>query len=52
MKLLIGVLAFIWLVCGLAGAWRLGDMGWKVIAKGPISLVEAFNDNPVSYPGP
>jgi len=52
MKLLIGIAVFIWLLCGLAGGWRLGDHHWKTIAKGPISLAKAFNDNPVTYPGP
>ena len=55
MKLAIGMLIFFWFLCGLIGAWRLegrGDMHWKTIAKGPISMVKAFNDNPVTYPGP
>ena len=46
---------FIWLLCGLIGAWRLegrGDMHFKTIAKGPISLVRAYNEYPVSVPGP
>jgi len=30
----------------------LDDMHWKPIAKGPITLIKAFNDSPVSYPGP
>lgn len=52
MKLWLGIALFVWLICGFAGAWRLGDMRWKPIAKGPITLAKAFNDNPVSYPGP
>jgi hypothetical protein len=52
MKLLIGFLVVIWLACGLFGAWRLGDMRFKTISRGPITLVKAFNDAPVSYPGP
>ena len=55
MKLFIFFAVFIWLVCGVAGAWwkeGVGDMHFKTIAKGPISLVRAINDNPVSYPGP
>ena len=55
MKALFGVLVFLWLLCGLVGAWRmdgLDDMHWKTIARGPISLVKAFNDQPVTYPGP
>ena len=51
-KLFIGFVLFIWLLCGLTGAWWLGDMHWKPIARGPITLIKAFNDRPVSYPGP
>ncbi len=46
---------FVWLLCGFVGAWRLeglGELHFKTIAKGPITLVKAFNDNPVNYPGP
>ena len=43
---------FIWLLCGLAGAWMIGDLHWKPIVKGPITLSEAFKDDPVTYPGP
>jgi len=42
MKAFAAVGGFIWLVCGLAGAWM----------KGPITLSKAFNDDPVTYPGP
>jgi hypothetical protein len=45
----------IWLICGVIGAaWDegLGNMHFKTIAKGPISLVHAINQNPVIYPGP
>lgn len=55
MKLAIGIGLFFWLLCGLIGAWRLEgpeDMNWKTIVRGPISLAKAFNDNPVTYPGP
>ena len=52
MKLWLGIALLVWLICGLAGAWRLGELHWKLIAKGPITLVKAFNDNPVTYPGP
>jgi hypothetical protein len=30
----------------------MGDHRWKTIAWGPVSLAEAYNDNPLSYPGP
>lgn len=55
MKLLLGVLVLIWLICGVAGAWRLGDLDrdhWKTVARGPLTLVEAFHDDPVAIPGP
>ena len=52
MKLFVGFVVFVWLLCGLAGAWWSGHTGWKYIAKGPITLIHAFNDNPVTYPGP
>jgi hypothetical protein len=55
MKLFVAFAVVIWFLCGFAGAWRLeglDDLHWKTIAKGPLSLVEAFNEEPVSYPGP
>ncbi len=55
MKLVVGIGLFIWLVCGFAGAWRLeglDDLHLKTILRGPMSLAKAFNDDPVTYPGP
>ena len=55
MKLFVAVMIFVWILCGFIGAWRLeglGDMHFKSIARGPLTLVKAFNDNPVTYPGP
>lgn len=52
MKVAIGILVFLWLLCGVIGASWLGDHHWKTIAKGPITLARAYNDNPPSYPGP
>ena len=52
MKLLIVVLVIVWLACGLFGAWRLGEMRPKPILLGPLTMARAFNDAPVSYPGP
>jgi hypothetical protein len=52
-KYAIVVLVLIWLFCGLAGAWMLDDLDrdhWKTIARGPITLVRAINDNPASIP--
>ena len=51
-KLLIGILVIIWFACGLFGAWRLGDMHLRTIVRGPIAMAQAFNDDPVTYPGP
>lgn len=39
-----------WVICGLAGAWRLHDMHFRTIARGPLSLIEALNEDPVSIP--
>ena len=55
MKAFVVFAVFIWLLCGFIGAWRLeglGELHFKTIAKGPITLVKAFNENPVDYPGP
>ena len=55
MKLLVGIILFIWVLCGLVGAWRFDALDldhWQTIARGPITLAKAFNDKPVSYPGP
>ena len=55
MKLFVIFVLFFWLLCGFIGAWRLegaGNMHWKTIARGPISMVHAFKEYPVTYPGP
>ena len=55
MKLFVIFVIFVWLICGFIGAWwqeGAGNMHFKTIAKGPITLVHAFNDKPVTYPGP
>lgn len=55
MKVFVVFAIIFWLICGVAGAWRLeggGDMHFMTIAKGPFTLVKAFNENPVTYPGP
>lgn len=54
MKLWFGFAVFFWLICGLGGAWWLDELDadhWKTIARGPITLARAFNENPVTYPG-
>jgi hypothetical protein len=52
MKLAIGLFVVLWLLCGWAAASWMHDHSFKTIALGPISLAQAYNDNPVSYPGP
>ena len=55
MKLFVGFAVFFWLITGLVGAWWLDELSpkyWKVIAKGPMTLARAYNENPPSYPGP
>ena len=55
MKLAFGVLVFIWVLCGGIGAWMLDDLDsahWKLVAKGPFTLADAFDEKPVTYPGP
>ena len=55
MKLWFGFAVFVWVLCGAIGAWRLDDLDlahWKTIALGPITLVHAFNEHPVTTPGP
>jgi hypothetical protein len=55
MKLWVGFAIFMWLLCGLVGEWRMhgaGNLHFKGIAKGPITLAKAFDENPVTYPGP
>jgi hypothetical protein len=49
MRLALGLALFVWLLCGLAGAWMLhpnGELGLKPIARGPLTLVEAFEQEP------
>lgn len=53
MKFALCVFAVLWLLCGVAGAWMQGDLDsvhWKMIAKGPITLVKAANDTEISWP--
>jgi hypothetical protein len=54
MKLLIVIALFFWFICGFAGEWRLDgldDLHWKGVARGPLTLVEALNEDPVHVPG-
>lgn len=54
MKWALRIIIFVWLLSGIAGAWMLGELNrnhWKVIARGPITLVKAINETPVNVPG-
>ncbi len=54
MKFAVGIIVFVWLLCGLIGAAMLGDLDadhWKKIARGPITLAQALNEHPVGLPG-
>jgi hypothetical protein len=54
MKWVIGILVFIWLLCGIVGAGILGELDkdhWKAIARGPITLIKAIHEDPASVPG-
>jgi hypothetical protein len=50
MKLLLIVGLVFWFVCGFAGAWMLDDMHWKTIARGGLTLVDAFNEDSPTLP--
>lgn len=55
MKTALGIIVFLWLLCGLAAAWRndeLNSRHLKTIALGPVALIQSFNENPVHMPGP
>lgn len=55
MKLLFSIIVFVWFLAGAIGAWRLDEFDgehWLKIVKGPITLSEALDEDPVSYPGP
>jgi hypothetical protein len=44
---------FFWTLSGLVGAWMLDDLDsahWKMIAHGPMTLHEALDEHPVTYP--
>ena len=54
MKLFFGIAIFVWLLCGLAGAFMMNDLDsdhWQTLAKGPITLIKAIKDAPTPYPG-
>ena len=55
MKLAVGIALFLWLLCGMVGAWMLDELNshhLKTIAYGPITLADALNEHPVTFPGP
>jgi hypothetical protein len=54
MKFAVGILLLLWLLSGLVGAAMLGHLDrdhLKAVARGPITLVKAINENPASIPG-
>jgi len=55
MKFAFGIAVFFWTLSGLIGAWMFDDLDsdhWKMIARGPITLHQALDEHPVTYPGP
>ncbi len=43
-----------WIMAGAVGAWMTDDLDrqhWKKIARGPITLAKAINENPLTVPG-
>jgi hypothetical protein len=51
MKYAVILIVVVWLLCGVAGAWMLHDLNrdhWKTVLRGPMTLVRAINDNPVT----
>src|SRR5690349_1715400 len=52
MKWAIAIILGLWLLCGFIGAHWLGSMTCKNVLRGPITSARAYDENPVSYPGP
>ena len=50
MKILLMVGLAFWGICGVAGGWMLDDFHWRTVVRGPLALVQAFNDDPVTIP--
>lgn len=53
MKYAVGLFVFLWIMSGAVGAWVMGDLDrqhWDMVARGPLTLVRAINDNPVTIP--
>ena len=48
MKAFVVFAVFVWFLCGFVGAWMMGDIQFRTIARGPISLVKAY-DNAEPY---
>lgn len=47
MKFAIGVFVFLWLACGVTGAYQLGQLDsrhWMSIARGPFTLGTALSE--------
>jgi hypothetical protein len=55
MKFAIGIIVFLWLLCGVIGAWMLDDLDrqhLKEVALGPVTLADAWNAHGSLVPGP
>ncbi len=53
MKFAIRLAVFLWFLSGVTGAWMIGELNaehWRTVARGPMTLVKAINDNPVTVP--
>jgi hypothetical protein len=53
MKLAFGLFVFFWILCGGIGAWMDDELNrhhWKKVAWGPLTLIEAINEGPITYP--
>ncbi len=47
MRSFLALAVVLWVLCGMIGAWMLqadGDVRLEMIARGPITLVKAFNE--------
>lgn len=53
MKMFLGLAIFIWLLCGVGGAWMMDDLdadNWTKVLRGPITLIKAMNNSSPIYP--
>jgi hypothetical protein len=52
MKLFVIIMILVWFICGVAGDWMMdgAELHWRQVIRGPITLIKAFNDDPVTIP--